>query len=100
MRCQRAFWPRSPSITGKRGPWAEDTKSRWGIEQTETYIRQLSQHIELIAARPAIGRACPEVRPGYHRFPSGTHLLFYRVIDDVVDIVRILHERMDFQRHL
>ena len=75
------------------------TEGRWGISQAETYTRQLWRHIEAIATQPPIGRACAEVRGGYYKYPSGSHVLFYRLSDGVVDIVRILHERMDYERH-
>lgn len=78
----------------------ERTVLRWGLDQAEEYTRQLWEHIREVAARPAIGRACPEVRPGYHKYPSGSHILFYRLIPDGIDVVRILHERMDYERHL
>lgn len=76
------------------------TERRWGIDQAEIYIRQLWQHIEAVAMRPALGRACPDVRAGYYKYPSGSHVLFYRMLDDGIDIIRILHERMDVRRHL
>jgi len=76
------------------------TESRWGIGQPEKYTRQLWQHIKAIAARPTSGRACPEVRAGYHKYRSGSHFLFCRITSNGVDVVRILHERMDFERHL
>jgi toxin ParE1/3/4 len=76
------------------------TAERWGVDQAEFYIRQLQQHIMAAAAQPSIGRACPEVRAGYHRYRSGSHFLFYRLVDGGIDVVRILHERMDFGRHL
>jgi toxin ParE1/3/4 len=76
------------------------TESHWGADQAETYPRQLWKHIEAIAARPTSGRACPEVRAGYHKYRSGSHVLFYRMTSDGIDVVRILHERMDFERHL
>lgn len=76
------------------------TADRWGLDQAETYTRQLWADIKAVAASPAIGRPCPEVRAGYHKHPSGSHVLFYRLIPDGIDVVRILHERMDHERHL
>jgi toxin ParE1/3/4 len=76
------------------------TAERWGFEQAESYIRRLWEDIKAVATRPAIGRACPEVRAGYYKYRSGSHFLFYRSVDNGVDIVRILHERMDFAGHL
>ena len=76
------------------------TATRWSIDQAEIYTRQLWQDIAAVAALPTIGRACSEVRDGYYRYPSGSHFLFYRRIHGGVDIVRILHERMDFAQHI
>jgi toxin ParE1/3/4 len=78
----------------------DDTAERWGHHQAEDYIRQLWRHIELVAARPDLGRSCPEIRTGYSKFPSGSHVLFYRRSPDGIVIVRILHERMDFIQHI
>jgi toxin ParE1/3/4 len=76
------------------------TENRWGFDQAERYIGELRRHIETIAAHPASGMPCPQVRAGYHKYRAGSHFLFYRITDDGVDVVRILHERMDFGRHL
>jgi toxin ParE1/3/4 len=41
------------------------------------------------------------VRAGCRKLAVGSHLMFHRVRDDgVIDIVRILHRRMDVARHL
>lgn len=73
---------------------------RWGIDQAEAYTRQLWQNIEAVASNPTIGRPCPEVKAGYHKFRSGSHVLFFRMLGDGIDVVRILHSRMDFKLHL
>jgi toxin ParE1/3/4 len=76
------------------------TADRWGLDQAETYTRALWQRIEAIAANPAMGQDCSEIREGYWKIPSGSHVLFYRLIAGGIDVVRILHERMDFERHI
>ncbi len=78
----------------------DHTAKCWGIDQAETYTRQLWLQINTLATHPTIGLACPEIRPGYYKFPSGSHFLFYRRINDGIDVVRILHERMDFTQHI
>lgn len=75
------------------------TAERWGLDQAETYTRALWQRIEEVAERPAMGQECPDVRAAYHKIPCGSHVLFYRLAADGIDVVRILHERMDFERH-
>ena len=76
------------------------TADRWGLERAETYIRQLWKDNRTIADSPSLGRECPEVRPGYSKYPSGSHVLFYRLTDDGIEVGRILHERMDYERHI
>jgi toxin ParE1/3/4 len=76
------------------------TADRWGLDQAETYIRRLWNDIQTVADNPSLGRECIEVRPGYRKYPSGSHVLFYRLTDDGIDVVRILHERMDYERHI
>ncbi|MCL4716695.1 MAG: type II toxin-antitoxin system RelE/ParE family toxin [Hyphomonadaceae bacterium] len=56
--------------------------------------------LEAVGAAPELGRACDDIRPGYRRHNVGAHVLFYRVMGDVADVVRILHQRRDFRRHL
>jgi toxin ParE1/3/4 len=76
------------------------TTERWGVDQAETYTREIWQRIEKVAARPAIGQACSDIRAGYYKISCGSHFVFYRITADGIDVVRILHERMDFERHV
>lgn len=77
------------------------TRDRWGVDQAEEYLRELQRAIEHAAANPRIGRACDEIRPGYRKLAAGSHTLFYRVTAKaVIDVVRVLHQRMDVDRHL
>ena len=76
------------------------TVAHWGADQAENYLRQLAVAMTYVAADPERGRACDDVRAGYRKHAVGAHVLFYRKALKGVDIVRILHQRMDFQRHL
>src|SRR5690242_3405887 len=77
------------------------TADRWSFDQAEIYIRQLWKAIETVADRPTLGKECAEVRRGYRKYAAGSHVLLYRLIPSGgIDIVRILHERMDYERHI
>lgn len=76
------------------------TQERWGAGQAETYLTEIRVAIERIAVDPRRGRACDEVRAGYRRYAIGSHLVFYLENGDGVDVIRILHQRMDPTRHL
>lgn len=81
------------------GIW-DYTATHWDQAQAEKYILEIKAAIERIAADPERGRACDEIRQGYRRYGIGSHLVFYRDSADTVDIIRILHQRMDPTRHL
>ena len=74
-------------------------EARWGLAQAEAYARQIQRAVEAIAADPRRGRRCDDVREGYFKFGVGAHMLVYRPTGDAIDVVRILHQRMDFKRH-
>ena len=77
------------------------TLDRWNAEQAEAYLREVERAIERAAADPRIGRAIDYIRQGYFRLTAGSHMLIYRIIDDgTIDVVRVLHQRMDIDRHL
>lgn len=76
------------------------TEQRWGAGQAETYIREIQAAIERIAQDPERGRSREEIREGYRSYAIGSHAIFYLSRTDRVDVVRILHQRMDFDRHL
>lgn len=77
------------------------TQKHWGAEQRRTYLAQLVQRFIDLAEHPNSGKACDYIRAGYRKYPQGKHVIFYRIADDgVVEIVRVLHERMDYKQHI
>jgi toxin ParE1/3/4 len=76
------------------------TQERWDVSQAETYLAEIRAAIERVAADPGRGRACDDIREGYRRYGIGSHLVFYVEKSDGVDVIRILHQRMDPTRHL
>jgi toxin ParE1/3/4 len=76
------------------------TGGRWGIDQAELYTRRIAHDIRTVAETPTIGRGCPDIRAGYYKYPTGSHVLFYHRTAEGIDVVRILHKRMDVRRHV
>jgi toxin ParE1/3/4 len=72
----------------------------WGVDQAERYIILLRDAVSAAAAKPARGRPCEDIRVGYRKLAAGSHVIFYRMAGSDIDVVRILHQRMDFARHL
>lgn len=63
-------------------------------------MNEIRAAVERVAADPRRGRSCDEVRDGYRRYSIGSHLLFYVESAHGVDVIRILHQRMDPTRHV
>jgi toxin ParE1/3/4 len=79
----------------------DDTAARWGEAQAERYILGIRNACEALADGRRTGRAIDDVRPGYRKLAVGSHFLFYRLTEaGVIDIIRILHRRMDVPAHL
>ena len=72
----------------------------WGLEKTEAYGEKILDAFEFLAENPQAGMAIDHIRVGYKRHLIGSHLIFYRVIDNCVEVVRILHQRMDTEKQL
>jgi len=70
------------------------TEHRWGKAKRNHYLGQLDEAFGLICENSLIGTPCDDVYPDYRKFPEGSHVIYYRVTD-MVEIIRILHERMD-----
>jgi toxin ParE1/3/4 len=77
------------------------TQQRWGREQRRHYLAQLDRSFHALAENPSQGQWCDEIRAGYRKFPSGRHVIFYRQqAAGAIQIVRVLHERMDQETNL
>ena len=80
---------------------ARFTQKRWGKVQRNTYLRSLDGCFHQLSDNPAMGRSCDEIKPGYYKFPTGSHVVFYRCkTERMIEIVRILHESMDVELQL
>ena len=80
---------------------ADYTEKKLSEEQAERYVRMIFTECRELANKPLVGRSYDEYRPGLRGYPCGKHVIFYRVLSFTkVRIVRVLHEKMDFPRHL
>ena len=79
---------------------ARHTLRTWGRTQARRYVRGLDDAMKRLAEHPELGHRCPEVAPELRQQPSGEHLVFYFVTTVAIDVVRVLHKRMDPERHV
>jgi toxin ParE1/3/4 len=75
------------------------TVKTWSVEQAESYHAGIIAAFVGLANGTKVGQSL-DVRAGYLKYAVGSHLVFFRLSDPTVDVIRILHQRMDVSLHL
>lgn len=72
------------------------TFDTWSENQADHYFYMLLDSCQDIADGKVYGKQYDGIYPGLLGIRAGKHIIFYRITDqDIVEIDRILHERMD-----
>jgi len=71
---------------------AEDSE-----ENADGFIDKIHETMELLAGQPGLGRHRDELAPGIQSFPVGRYIIFYRVLSNAIEIVRVLHGARDIE---
>ena len=72
---------------------AEYSFEQWGAERAERYVEGVDRVAQQLPELLGITRAV-EGYPELRRMHADRHVLFFRIVDEIVEVVRILHERM------
>lgn len=77
------------------------TFHKWSKEQADRYYDLIIGEIEFIADNFMTGKSAEQTRKNYRITKVKSHLIFYRKAEnDIVEIVRILHQRIDIKKRL
>jgi toxin ParE1/3/4 len=76
------------------------TLETWGPEQEQRYLRQMWLRLETIGSEPDRYRLREDLFPGCRLASEGRHVILFRAMPNVLEIVRVLHSSMDYKRHL
>ena len=77
------------------------TLRKWSKEQADRYYSLIIGKIEFIVKNDFYGKSAEHIRKKYNVSKIKSHLIFYRKVDnEVIEIVRVLHERMDIENRL
>jgi len=75
------------------------TVEHWGLDQADCYTDDIRDACHDLASSRRRGRPV-DVRPGYLKYPVGSHIVFFRDHGDQLEVVRVLHGSMDVGCHL
>ena len=76
------------------------TQQQWSVEQADRYTDILTAAFAILAQLPKSASACEHIRHGYRSRRIERHVIYFRITDYGIAIVRVLHERTDVPRHL
>ncbi len=68
-----------------------------GPATAEKLVREIAALVQSIEEHPMIGRTRDEVREGLRSLAASPHVVFYRLIDETTEIVRVLDGRQDIE---
>ena len=71
------------------------TAAQWGTEQADRYVGDIVRQIELITEFPEMGSHAKGLDDRYRKVRSGYHRVIYRIEEDEVVVVRVLHFKQD-----
>lgn len=72
----------------------------WGVTQASNYLEIIKALLWRLTEQPKMGIDREDLLPSIRSFAVETHIVFYRLRFDRVEIVRILHGRQDPKRHI
>ncbi len=71
-----------------------------GADQADKYLDELDTNIKLLADNPDLGIRRDYVRDGYRVLFVASHAVYYTATPTTIHIIRVLHGRMDPEKHL
>lgn len=71
------------------------TYDNWGEEKADDYIRRLELGIQQLINNPKLGKPRESLRIDYRSLHIERHVIYYKIMQSKISIIRILHEKMD-----
>jgi len=73
----------------------------WSETQADKYYYMILTSCEELGNKKVVGKQYPEIHNEIRGYKIGQHIIFYRPIKgDKIEVVRILHARMDLKNRL
>ena len=75
------------------------TFDEFGFDQAEKYLLEIEEIFQNLIINPQIGKKRDEIKQGLYSFPKDNHIIFYRILDNHIRIVRVLHGSRDIPKY-
>jgi toxin ParE1/3/4 len=74
------------------------TEAKFGFGQAVIYASEFEALFTLLLNNPEMGRHRPDIREHLYSLTHKAHIVFYRIMQDHIRIVRVLHGSRDLPR--
>ena len=75
------------------------TMDEFGFEQAEKYLTEIEEVFQSLLINQELGKKRNEIKEGLYSFPKDNHIIFYRILDNHIRIVRVLHGSRDIPKY-
>ena len=76
------------------------TIKQFGERQAVRYLENLRDRFQFLVENPSLGKKREDVKTGYYSYFEGSHTIYYKIQDDNIAIIDVLHQSMEPGRHL
>ncbi|AJR03391.1 MULTISPECIES: type II toxin-antitoxin system RelE/ParE family toxin [Flavobacteriaceae] len=77
------------------------TFKKWSVKQADKYYATIKLTCNGIGENPNVGKEYDGISKNLLGLKSGKHIIFYQLISiDRIEVIRILHERMDLKNRI
>ncbi|MCG2461231.1 type II toxin-antitoxin system RelE/ParE family toxin [Flavobacteriaceae bacterium F89] len=73
---------------------------KFGLLQARKYFLEMHDAFGVLAENTDLGRDASDFIPDLKRFALKAHTIFYLTTTDEIFIIRVLSQRMDYERYL
>ena len=76
------------------------SRESWGEEQARRYRTAITARLRWLCRNKSLWRKRPELREGVFTYRDQSHVIVFWEYEEGIEILRVLHERMDLVRHV
>ncbi len=75
------------------------TLEEFGLDQAERYLLELEKSFQNLLLNSQLGKKRDEIKKGLYSLPKDNHIIFYRILQNHIKIIRVLHGSRDIPKY-
>ncbi len=75
------------------------TVEEFGFDQAEKYLLEMEEIFQKLILNPQLGKKRDEIKKDLYSLPKDNHIIFYRILDSHIRIVKLLHGSRELPKY-